>query len=53
VDDAFDLVCRVPGLGAAVARLFAQQVRAALQADQAFTLRYLAKQAADQRESDP
>ncbi len=39
----FDVTCRLPGFGAPVARLFAQQVQAALRADHAFTLRYLAR----------
>ena len=37
----FEVECRLPGLGATVARLFADQVKEALRADHAFTLRYL------------
>ena len=40
---SFDVACRLPGVGAAVARLFGEQVQAALRADHAFTLRYLAQ----------
>lgn len=37
----FHVKCRLPGFGATVARLFAEQVKAALRADHAFTLRYV------------
>jgi hypothetical protein len=39
----FDVTCRLPGVGAGVARLFAGQVQSALRADHAFTLSYLAE----------
>lgn len=38
----FDVTCTVPALGDRVARLFAEQVKEALQADHAFTLGHLA-----------
>jgi hypothetical protein len=41
----FDVECRLPVVGAEVARVFAEQVKAALRADHAFTLEYLAANA--------
>jgi Protein of unknown function (DUF2505) len=38
---SFDVECKIPGLGAKVSSLFAEQVKAALQADHIFTLRYI------------
>jgi hypothetical protein len=37
----FDVTCRVPGLGARIASMYASQIEEALRADHAFTLRYL------------
>jgi hypothetical protein len=44
---SLEVKCWLPGLGATVARLFAQQIQEALRADHAFTLGYLERAAAD------
>lgn len=44
---SFVVSSRLPVLGARVARLYAEQIRAALEADHAYTLRYLEGKAAD------
>jgi hypothetical protein len=48
---SIEVKCWLPGIGATVARLFAEQMKEALRADHAFTLRYLER--AEERLSKP